>query len=278
MTEAVATDVPPAPLRFAALLVADLHLTPADAPGLARLTEFLRLAPAHAPELWILGDLFDLWLTGDERALPAFAPLLAAFRAAAASGLVIRFLPGNRDFNFTRADGAAVGITVSEQEEVDATLGGTPTRLLHGDQLLTGDHGYQALKRVVRSGPARWLARHLPAALPLAIGRRIRRYSDRVVPRKEAGRLRIVAAEVERRLAAGARRVVCGHVHRLERWSLPAGELLVLPPFCDRGEFVAVAGLEPAAALCALPPLWLGTVGGALVPLPTATAPRGAGD
>jgi UDP-2,3-diacylglucosamine hydrolase len=254
--------------RFIALLVADLHLTPADREGLRRMAALLNEAPALAPELWILGDLFDLWLTGDERKLPEFATLLAAFRDATAAGLSIRFLPGNRDFNFTRTDGAEVGIEVLDREEIDVVLGGTPTRLLHGDQLLTGDRGYQALKRVVRSAPARWLARHLPAAVPLAIGRRIRRYSDRVVPRKSAGRLRIVEEEVLRRFSAGARRVICGHVHRMERWFRPTGELLVLPPFCDRGELVAVAA-PPAAAAggAASGALWCGTIEGGFSPL-----------
>ena len=198
-----ATAAPP--LRpWRALLVADLHLTPRDELGLARMIALLQLAAARAEQVYLLGDVFDLWLTGDELRLPEFAPLFAAFRAARAAGVALTFLPGNRDYNFTPADGAALGIDVVVGEELDVVLAGRRTRLLHGDQLLTDDRGYQRLKRVLRSAPIRWLTRHLPAAIPLAIGRRIRRYSDRAVERKVATKLRIVAAAAEARSSGPA--------------------------------------------------------------------------
>ena len=69
-------------------------------------------------------------------------------------------------------------------EELDVELDGARLRLLHGDQLLLDDVGYQRLKRVLRSAPLRLLARHLPAALSHALGRRIRKYSSRAVQAK----------------------------------------------------------------------------------------------
>lgn len=260
------TQRPERPWRT--VVAADLHLTAADSEGIARMVALLALAGERAERLYLLGDVFDLWLTGAERAVPQFAPLFAAFRAARAGGCEILFLPGNRDFNFTREDGAPLGIDVPGSEELDVEFAGGRARLLHGDQLLTDDHGYQFLKRLVRSAPARWLARRVPPALPLAIGRRLRRYSDRAVPRKAGHVVRIVAEAVAARIAAGAERVVCGHVHRFEWRALPdGGELLVLPPFCDAGAFVVEQrGAAPGE-------LWLGAPDGRLVRLgPAASA------
>jgi len=253
----------PAARPWRAVVVADLHLTPRDATGLARMVALLRLATERARKVWLLGDVFDLWLTGDERALPEFAELFAAFRAARAAGVEVAFLPGNRDFNLTRDEGAAIGIDVVGGEEVDATLAGRRVRLLHGDQLLTDDRGYQLLKRVLRSGLFLWLAKHLPTKVVFWIGRRIRSYSDRHVPGKRAYVLRIVPAAVAARIAAGATQVICGHVHHLDRRIVAGGgELLVLPPFCDDGEFVVDADGPGGAAL------WLGRPDGSLAPLP----------
>lgn len=256
-----------APRPWRTVLAADLHLTPADGPGIARMEQLLATVREQARRLILLGDVFDLWVSGAELRLAAFEGIFAAFRAARAAGVELTFLAGNRDFNFTAADGAALGIDVAAGEELDAELAGEPARLLHGDQLLTDDRGYQALKAVVRSAPARFAARRFPPALVLAVARRLRRHSDRAVPRKPSGRLRIVPAEVERRLAAGARRVVCGHVHRLERRRYGGGELLVLPPFCAGGQFVVDLG---GAAEGAEAGLRLGAVGSGLRELPPA--------
>ncbi len=260
----------PAARPWRTLLAADLHLTPADGAGLGRIEALLALARERATRLVLLGDVFDLWLTGDERSVPEFQPLFAALRATRAAGVEITFLPGNRDYNFTKEDGAALGVDAVVGEELDLELAGVPTRLLHGDQLLTHDRGYQFMKRVVRSGPVRWLTRRLPAALPLAVGRRLRRYSDRVVPSKPSDVVRIVPAAVVARLSAGARRVICGHVHRFERRRFPGGgELLVLPPFCDDGRFlVEWAGLRAGELEICRPD-------GTLEPLPVAVASAG---
>lgn len=261
------TADPPAGARpWLALLVADLHLTPRDAQGLARMVALLDRAATHARTCFLLGDLFDLWLSGAERAIAEFAPLFAAFRRARDAGVAFVFLPGNRDYNFTAADGDPLGIEVASGEEIDVVLAGRRARLLHGDQLLSDDHGYQTLKVIVRSRLVRWLARHLPEAVPRAIGRRIRRYSDRAVPLKPRSKLRIVPAAVEARVGADVRYVICGHVHHYERRTVAPGvELLVLPPFCDDGAFVVVT------AALGEPEFWRGGAGPELTRLPPAS-------
>lgn len=245
--------------EWTAAFAADLHLSAGDGEGLARAAALLEECARRTGRLFLLGDVFDLWISGAELSMPEFAPLFSALRGAAAAGLRIEFLPGNRDFNFTRADGAALGVAVAEGEELDVELAGARLRLLHGDQLLRDDVAYQRMKRVVRSAPLRLLARHLPEAFSHALGRRLRRYSDRAVRAKPTQRMRIVPAAVEERFAAGSRIVLCGHVHRLERLDCGGGrELLVLPPFFESGRFVVLAGgslreADPSGALRDLP-------------------------
>jgi UDP-2,3-diacylglucosamine pyrophosphatase LpxH len=259
---------PPRPREWTAAFAADLHLSAGDRDGVARATALVDLCARRCRRLFLLGDLFDLWISGAELAMPEFAPLFTALKSAAAGGLALDFLAGNRDFNFTAADGAALGVRVATSEEIDVEIdastdvGGGPLRLrlLHGDQLLRDDVAYQRMKRVVRSATVRFLARRMPRALTQSIGRRLRRYSDQVVGTKPAARLRIVPAAVRERFATGARAVLCGHVHRLARIDYGEGrELLVLPPFFESGAFVVVErGVLRAAdlsgALHDLPP------------------------
>jgi UDP-2,3-diacylglucosamine hydrolase len=226
---------------WSAAFAADLHLAASDADGVARATALVDVCARSTGRLFLLGDVFDLWISGDELSMGEFAPLFASLRRATAAGLAVDFLAGNRDFNFTAADGAALGVRVAADEEFDVDLDGSKLRLLHGDQLLQDDVAYQRMKRVIRSGPLRFLARHMPAALTQSIGRRLRRYSDQVVGAKPAGRLRIVPDAVRARFATGSRSVLCGHVHRLERLDFGGGrELLVLPPFFESGRFVVL--------------------------------------
>ncbi len=244
-----------------AAVAADLHLVPTDARGIARAVRLFELAAENARRLLLLGDLFDLWITGAELREPGYAPLFDALRRARAGGLAIDFLAGNRDFNFSRADGAALGIDVLPSERLDLELAGVPTRLLHGDQLLTDDHAYQSLKRVVRSRVIRFLTRRVAAPLVQAIALGVRRRSAAAVVRKQAYVLRIVGDAVRAEMRSGARRLVCGHVHRLDRLDYGEGrELLVLPPFQDDGRFAVAteAGwrlCDQDGALSDLPPL-----------------------
>jgi UDP-2,3-diacylglucosamine hydrolase len=247
--------------RWSAAFAADLHLAAADADGVARAVQLVELCALRAARLFLLGDVFDLWTSGVELGLEGFAPLFASLRAARDRGLAVDFLAGNRDFNFTHADGAQVGVAAHDEEELALELDGVRMRLLHGDQLLSDDVAYQRMKRVIRAAPARFLARHLPSALSLAMGRRLRRYSARVAPAKEEARLRLVPATVRARFAGQDQWLLCGHVHRFERVDCGGGrQLLVLPPFFEESRFVVLERGELAAA----------SLDGSTAPLPAA--------
>src|SRR5262249_30262308 len=137
--------------EWTAAFAADLHLSAGDGEGLARAGEPLATGPRRTGRLFLPGDVFDPSISRDPPPLPALAPLFAAIRAAVAAGLRVDFLAGNRDFNFTRDHGDALGVAVAPTEELEVELDGARLRLLHGDQLLLDDKGYQRLKRVLRS-------------------------------------------------------------------------------------------------------------------------------
>lgn len=129
------------------LFISDLHLSD-ERPEITRLfIDFLNSRASRAEALYILGDLFEVWL-GDDMILPDYQQAIDAMHALAQQ-VPVYVMYGNRDFlmrdEFCRLSGATL---LPEPTTID--LYGTPTLLLHGDILCTDDLPYQEFRRMVR--------------------------------------------------------------------------------------------------------------------------------
>ena len=79
------------------LLISDLHLS-ADRPRLTALfLKFLSHRAAQAEALYILGDLFDVWI-GDDDDSQLAQTVKASLKAVSDRGVWIYLQHGNRDF------------------------------------------------------------------------------------------------------------------------------------------------------------------------------------
>jgi UDP-2,3-diacylglucosamine hydrolase len=235
---------------MATLFISDLHLKP-EAPALAAtLLAFLDGEGRSASALYVLGDLFDAWPGDDDAGDPFNAPIVAAFRALTDAGVPLYFQHGNRDFLLGDAFARATGGTLLT-EEVVVDLDGTPTLLMHGDQLCTDDLAYQEFRAQVRN-PG-WqralLARPLAARKQLA--RQLRETSDTAKVGKSMDIMDVnggaVAAAFRRH---GVARMIHGHTHRPARHAHQvdgrACERIVLADWRDTGHVLAVGatGIE----------------------------------
>lgn len=130
------------------LFISDLHLSGDQPETLRMFLRFLRQRAAQASHLYILGDLFDVWI-GDEDDRAPIPEVIAALRALTASGTWLGVMHGNRDFLlggvFCRETGAEL-LT----DPIRLVLQGIPTLLTHGDLLCTDDTAYLAFRRQVR--------------------------------------------------------------------------------------------------------------------------------
>lgn len=130
------------------LFISDLHLSGAQPETLQLFLQFLQRRAAQASHLYILGDLFDLWIGDDDDRAP-IPQVIAALRALTASGTWLGIMHGNRDFllgdGFCRETGAEL---LTDTTRLD--LQGVPTLLMHGDLLCTDDTAYLAFRRQVR--------------------------------------------------------------------------------------------------------------------------------
>ena len=192
--------------------ISDLHLRAADGATFEAWRRYLADTPADA--LFILGDLFEVWVGDDAADGPGFEHDCARILSKAGQRLAIHFMPGNRDFllgeRFLHASGMA-GIG----DPTVLVFGGARWLLSHGDALCLDDVPYQQFRRVVRD-PA-WqrdvLARSLDDRRTLA--RQIREQGTRTAgddPRDYAD----VDPEAARQWlqAARALTLIHGHTHR----------------------------------------------------------------
>jgi UDP-2,3-diacylglucosamine hydrolase len=191
--------------------ISDLHLSERMPRTLEALRAHLRHTPADA--VFILGDLFEVWVGDDARSRP-FERQLVELLADAASRRHLAFMQGNRDFLVGAALLRACGMTgLPDPTVLDAW--GQRVVLSHGDALCLADEPYQAFRRQVRGAAwqAEFLGRPLPARLKIAAEIRQASQSRRQFDGDAAADVDTATA-VQWLHGLGARELVHGHTHR----------------------------------------------------------------
>ena len=141
------------------LFVSDVHLTPAESPKASemrgdsseerRLRAFATLlraaVPASIDEVYVLGDLCEMWIGDDDES--SLTHTLASLFSELSQHLAVKFVAGNRDFLLGEAFAARTGMELLP----DPCLLGNGTLISHGDSLCVDDAPYQQLRAVLRS-------------------------------------------------------------------------------------------------------------------------------
>jgi UDP-2,3-diacylglucosamine hydrolase len=195
------------------LFISDLHLDPAS-PAIAR--QFLAFLDGEAREadaLYILGDLFEVWL-GDDDPAPASREIVAALRRLTDARVPCFVMHGNRDFligpRFCRETGA---VLIPDGTVIE--LYGERILLMHGDVLCTDDASYQRLRRIVRHPVLQWTLRHLGLERRRALAQKMRAGSRMHVDSTAAAIMDVNAEAVSDALRRSAvQTLVHGHTHR----------------------------------------------------------------
>lgn len=222
--------------------ISDLHLQASEPATVAAWQQYLQTTPAQA--LFILGDLFEVWVGDDaldERnadGQPSFEAQCTAALHAAAQRLPLYFMQGNRDFLTQDGFLQRSGMTGLADPTV-LVWGAQRIVLSHGDWLCRDDVDYQRFRLEARS-PA-WQQRFLgqPLATRRGMARGIREASE---ARKQSG---LPYADVDGPAAiawlqaAQAHTLIHGHTHRpadhvlapgLQRVVLSDWDLAAQPP------------------------------------------------
>ena len=195
------------------LLISDLHLDPREPAVVGQFLDFLAGKARGAEALYILGDLFEVWI-GDDDPEPVAREVIGALRALTDAGVPCRIMHGNRDFLLGRRFCAESGATLVADGTV-VELHGERVLLMHGDLLCTDDTSYQRLRRIVRNPVVQWVFRHLPLGRRRELADRMRAGSRMHTGSAAPEIMDVNAAAVAEAIrAAGVRTLVHGHTHR----------------------------------------------------------------
>jgi len=222
--------------------IADLHLSAQRPDITACLMRFLETDAKHADALYVLGDLFEVWI-GDDDVTPYNTSIAAAFKTLS-QDVPIYFMHGNRDFAIRKGWTDKAGMTLLSQPTV-VNLYGTPTLITHGDELCTKDVAYQKFRKKSRS----WWWPRLMLSLPLWYRRRVAK-NGRAESKENQKYLKpeimdVTPEEVVNTMEAHqVHRLIHGHTHRPDIHSLTVGgqpaTRIVLGDWYDQGSILKV--------------------------------------
>ena len=209
-------EVKGAPAWHTLDFISDLHLQENEAATFAAWQRYMAGTPADA--LFILGDLFEVWVGDDittaaDDTDDAFARRCQHVLQATSARLPVYFMHGNRDFLLGNNFAKACGMTLLSDPTVLA-FDGRRFLLSHGDALCLGDVDYQQFRLQVRKPT--WQTDFLakPLAERQAIARGLRAQS---ASRKDSG---VPYADVDSEAAQSwlrahsASTLIHGHTHR----------------------------------------------------------------
>ncbi len=227
------------------LFVSDLHLDDARPETITQFEAFCAGEARTAEALYILGDLFEVFV-GDDDDGEIAKRVATATLALRESGVPVAFLRGNRDFLVGIDYAAKAGWSLLPDPAV-ILLDGKPTLLMHGDLLCLDDLAYQSFRRQVRHPVWQESFLSQPLTARRAFAAQARAASSAAQSGRDESIGDVTPAEVERLMALhGVHRLIHGHTHRPAMHSvrLPngVGQRIVLGDWYDQTSVLRVDG------------------------------------
>jgi len=199
------------------LFIADLHLSE-NHPAITRaLFSFLDSKTDNVDALYILGDLFEVWI-GDDEHTPLMDEIAATLsNYSTRNGIPIFYIHGNRDFMIGKKYAKQSSMQLlPEHHEID--LYGQPALLMHGDTLCLADKNYQKMRKVIHNPVLQFVFNLLPLHFRKKIGWKIRTASQNKKRYKNDQMMGVTQSEVQRLLVKHRCDVLIhGHTHQVAK-------------------------------------------------------------
>ena len=195
------------------LFISDIHLSP-DLPAISQaFFHCLKSLEIGTDALYILGDLFDVWIGDDNNS--AFAQSIQiAIKQVVDRGIPVYIMRGNRDFLIGKRFCDVTGCTLLSDPCV-INLYGTPTLLTHGDQLCTDDKRYQHYRRVVSNTWVQKFFLRLSLRFRQHISEKLRRQSQQHTQQADVKIMDVNPHAVQHWMQKHkVKQLIHGHTHR----------------------------------------------------------------
>ncbi|WP_438863446.1 UDP-2,3-diacylglucosamine diphosphatase [Neptunicella sp.] len=195
------------------LFIADLHLSESRPDITAAFIHFMQQQAIHADALYVLGDLFEVWI-GDDEITPLNTQVIQAFKQLTSQQVPVYFIHGNRDFLIGRRFAKATGVILLPEHHV-IDLYGQPTLIMHGDSLCTLDVAYQKFRKKSRSWWWQAGILSLPLFIRHKIGQNARQKSQQSNMNKSDNIMDVTESEVITQMEQHqVQTLIHGHTHR----------------------------------------------------------------
>lgn len=203
-----------------AWFVSDIHLKTAKERNGEILLRFLHSLLQGNPEkihLFLLGDIFDLWVGGGSFFVKRFLPLVQALEKLKKAGAQITFIEGNHDLHIGSYFKKRLGVEVfveAQYYEID----GLTVRIEHGDLINLNEIAYLRLRSVLRHPAVKMLAHIIPGGVWGYIGdkasKKSRSRSSRLRVQNEEQLVGMIHAHTERAyIEKKFDFIISGHMH-----------------------------------------------------------------
>lgn len=223
---------------MAVLFVSDLHLDSARGEAIVSFIDFLATEASDAEKLFILGDLFEVWI-GDDDDDPSANQVMDALTRLTRTGVSTYLMHGNRDFLIGERFADRTGCRILPDYST-FDIDGKLTLLTHGDLLCTDDVPYLRFRATTRNPD--WQTDFLskPLAERRKIARTMREVSQSETAAKPTEIMDVNQDAVEKVMREHkVRYLVHGHTHRpaVHRFELDGDDAtrIVLGDWYQRG-------------------------------------------
>lgn len=197
------------------LFIADLHLSENSPHITDAFFAFLKKEVNDVETLYILGDLFEVWIGDDEHTelMDEVAQQLSHYSHI--NKIKVFYLHGNRDFMIGKkyAQQASMQL-LPEHYELD--LYGQKVLVMHGDTLCLADVNYQKLRKVIHNPYVQFIFNLLPLFVRKKIGWKIRTTSQNKKRSKNTQMMGVTQSEVLRLMQRHSVKILIhGHTHQV---------------------------------------------------------------
>ena len=199
------------------LFIADLHLSENHPKITDAFFSFLETKASDADALYILGDLFEVWIGDDEETplMVEVAKRLSCYQKK--NKTKIYYIHGNRDFMIGKSYAKQAAMQLLK-EHSEVNIYGKNVLLMHGDTLCLADKNYQKMRKLIHNPFLQFIFNTLPLCLRKKIGWKIRTASQAKKAYKHKKEMGVTKSEVVRLMKKhNAEILIHGHTHQVAK-------------------------------------------------------------
>lgn len=198
-----------------AIFLSDVHLRDSHSVKTKLVVRFLQEVASQFEQIYILGDLFDVWPGTNAYLVRTFRPVIQVLKRLVEDGHTIHYIEGNHDFRLGGYFTEHLGIKVYANEHCEI-WNGRRIYMMHGDLGNPREVGYRVLRYILRRDLLHLALRAVPQEWIFKTGlssSQVSRKYQQKVPRDDAAIRQLYRQTADGIFKLGYDVVLMGHTH-----------------------------------------------------------------